>query len=156
MPYTIAKALAIVRAMCARWEGMRLKPYLCPARVPTIGLGSTAYEDGSRVTLADPAITEERAYQLADLTLTAIYLPAARRYCPRSVLSAEMQAALADFAYNLGCTRLKASTLRRKINAGDMAGARAELGKWVRGGGKILPGLVARRAAEAALLGAKS
>lgn len=148
----IAKALSLVRALCVRFEGLRLRPYLCPAGVPTIGLGSTVYEDGSRVTLADPAITEEHAYRLAELTLTTIYLPATRRYCPPTVLDAGMQAAIADFAYNLGCTRLKASTLRRKINAGDMAGARAELAKWVRGGGRVLPGLVARRYAEAALL----
>jgi lysozyme len=148
----IAQALSIVRALCVRFEGLRLKPYLCPAVVPTIGLGSTTYEDGRFVQLSDPAISAERAYSLADLTLTTIYLPAARKYCPRCVLSAEMQAALGDFAYNLGVTRLKASTLRRKINAGDLAGARVELAKWVRGGGRILLGLVMRRAAEAALL----
>ncbi|MBM9614727.1 lysozyme [Desulfobulbus rhabdoformis] len=60
--------------------------------------------------------------------------------------------AIADFAYNLGATRLAGSTLRRKINAGDFEGARAELKKWVCGGGRILPGLVLRREAEAAAL----
>lgn len=152
----IAKALSLVRALCVRFEGLRLHPYLCPAAVPTIGLGSTAYEDGTRVKLSDPAITADRALQLADLTLTTIYLPASRRYCPPCIFNAPMQAALADFSYNLGCTRLKASTLRRKINAGDMVGARRELAKWVRGGGRVLPGLVARRAAEAAMLGSST
>jgi len=147
-----AQALAIVRALCARWEGMRLRPYLCPAGVATIGVGSTAYEDGARVTMQDAAITEARALELLDFTLTQIYMPAARSLCLPCVMNAGMQAALSDFAYNLGCTRLKASTLRRKINAGDLAGARAELMKWVRGGGKVLPGLVKRRAAEAALI----
>lgn len=147
-----AKALAIVRALCARFEGLRLSVYLCPAGVPTIGLGSTAYEDGRRVAPGDPDITPEQAYALLDSTLTTIYLPAVRRYCPPSLRNAGLQAALGDFAYNLGCTRLKASTLRRKINAGDMQGARHELAKWVRGGGRILPGLVKRRAAEIALV----
>lgn len=148
----IAKALSIARALCGRFEGIRLKVYLCPAGVPTIGIGSTAYEDGRRVAPGDPGITLERAYALLDLTLATIYLPAARAYCPPCMQSAEMQAALGDFAYNLGCTRLKASTLRRKINAGDIAGARRELARWVRGGGIVLRGLVIRREAEAALL----
>lgn len=151
-PSVAAKALQIVRAMCVRFELVVLKPYLCPANIPTIGVGSTMYEDGSRVTLQDPAIAEARAYQLLDWTLMRIYLPAARNLCPPCIAQVEMQAALTDFAYNLGATRLKGSTLRRKINAGDMAGARAELAKWTHGGGRVLRGLVIRRAAEAALL----
>jgi len=70
--------------------------------------------------------------------------------CP--TLEGDSLSAIADFAYNLGTGRLKASTLRRKLNAGDIEGAKQELMKWTRGGGRVLPGLVARRAAEAALL----
>ena len=70
--------------------------------------------------------------------------------CP--LLRGNAHAAIADFAYNLGLGNLRASTLRRKLNAGDMEGAARELGKWTRGGGRVLRGLVARRAAEAALL----
>lgn len=72
------------------------------------------------------------------------------RLCPS--LTGASLCALADFAYNLGLGNLKASTLRRKINAGDFEAARIELSKWVRGGGRVLPGLVLRRAEEAALL----
>ncbi len=46
------------------FEGLKLKPYLCPAGVPTIAFGNTYYEDGSKVTLKDPAITVKRAYAL--------------------------------------------------------------------------------------------
>ena len=60
--------------------------------------------------------------------------------------------AIADFCYNLGTTRYKASTLRRRVNAQDWQGAKDELAKWVWGGGRKLPGLVARRKAEADLL----
>lgn len=60
--------------------------------------------------------------------------------------------AIVDFAYNLGVGRLQTSTLRRKINAQDWAGAKAELMRWTRGGGRVLPGLVRRREAEIALL----
>jgi lysozyme len=59
--------------------------------------------------------------------------------------------ALVDFCYNLGVGRLQSSTLRRKVNAGDMDGAKEQLMRWVRGGGRVLPGLVKRRAAEVAL-----
>lgn len=70
--------------------------------------------------------------------------------CP--TLSGAALCAIADFSYNLGLGALRGSTLRKRINTGDMDAARSELAKWVRGGGRILPGLVIRRAAEAALL----
>jgi GH24 family phage-related lysozyme (muramidase) len=59
--------------------------------------------------------------------------------------------AMVSFAYNLGTDALRTSTLLKKHKAGDYAGAQAEFGKWIHGGGKVMPGLVARRAAEAAL-----
>lgn len=59
--------------------------------------------------------------------------------------------ALVSFTYNLGAGNLASSTLLRKLNAGDYAGAAGEFGKWVKAGGKTLPGLVRRRAAERAL-----
>jgi lysozyme len=60
--------------------------------------------------------------------------------------------AIGDFCFNLGSGAYRASTLRKRVNAEDWEGARQELAKWVRGGGKVLKGLVIRRAAEAALL----
>jgi len=64
--------------------------------------------------------------------------------------------ALVDFAYNLGSDALRSSTLMKKLNAGDYAGAAAEFGKWVLGGnGHVLPGLVTRRAKERALFEAR-
>ena len=60
--------------------------------------------------------------------------------------------AIADFCYNLGTTRYKSSTLRRKVRDSDWLDAADELQKWVWGGGRKLPGLVLRRQAEAALL----
>lgn len=74
-------------------------------------------------------------------------------YCP--VLATESEgrlAAIVDFTFNLGAGRLQASTLRRRINQLDWAAAGKELRRWVYGGGKALPGLVARREVEAALL----
>jgi lysozyme len=61
-------------------------------------------------------------------------------------------AAIVDFTFNLGAGRLQTSTLRRRINQRDWLAAGTELRRWVFGGGKVLPGLVARREAEAAWL----
>lgn len=147
-----AEALELAALLCRRFEGLYLKPYLCPAGVPTIGYGSTRYEDDTRVALTDPPITKERAEQLLLHELKTAAFPAVQRFCP-TLTAPAAQAAIADFVFNLGAGRLQSSTLRKRINAGDMAAATQELSKWVRGGGKILPGLVKRRAAEAALLG---
>lgn len=59
--------------------------------------------------------------------------------------------ALVSFAFNLGLGNLGSSTLLKKHKAGDYAGAAAEFGKWVKAAGRVLPGLVKRRAAEADL-----
>lgn len=145
-------AVETARGLCLVFEGMYLKPYMCPAAVPTIGVGSTFYEDGTRVTLKDPPITRERAMQLLDHELLAC-LPKVQRLCPGLADWGEQATgAILDFAFNCGTGALAGSTLRRRINADDVVGARAELMKWLRGGGRVLPGLVKRRAAEAALL----
>lgn len=72
------------------------------------------------------------------------------RLCPN--IRGKELSAIADFAYNLGAGRLATSTLRRMVNAENWPRARQELGKWIYGGGKVLRGLVIRRAAEADLL----
>ena len=108
----------------------RAYPYICPAGYPTIGYGH----------LCDPKhppITEAEAetYLAQDLKVA---LAATLRYCP--VLAT-------------GAGRLQTSTLRRRVNQRDWSSAVNELRRWVYGGGKVLPGLVARREAESALLG---
>lgn len=145
--------LALAEGLCRVFEGFYSKPYLCPAGVPTIGYGSTYYADGRAVTLRDAPISEPEARALLQLKLRTEYLPGVLRLCPVLASHENRCNAVVDFAYNLGAGRLQTSTLRRKINAQDWAGAREQLKLWVRGGGKVLPGLVKRRAAEAALLG---
>lgn len=145
-------AIETARKLCMVFEGLYLKPYLCPANVPTIGVGSTFYESGRRVTLADPPISRERAMQLLDWELSKC-LPRVKELCPTLALwGDEATGAILDFAFNCGTGALAGSTLRRRINADDPEGAKRELMKWVRGGGRVLPGLVRRRAAEVALL----
>ncbi|MCK6431900.1 MAG: lysozyme [Aquabacterium sp.] len=151
-PAQRGRALEIAMALARRFEGLRLRPYLCPAGVPTIGYGATTYLDGRAVSPGDPAITPAGAERLLERQMAGTFLPSAQRLCPTADTAGRV-AALADFAFNLGPTRLKASTLRRRVLAGDWAGAAVELRRWVRGGGRVLPGLVLRREAEIALLG---
>ena len=144
--------LEIAAELCRRFEGFRSKPYLCPAGVATIGYGSTYYADGRRVTLQDPVMDEPTARLLLLKELEHTYLPGVLRLCPVLASDERKCNSIVDFAYNTGVGRLQTSTLRRKINERDWDAAQEELLKWVRGGGKILPGLVKRRQAESVLL----
>ena len=125
----------------------RAHPYLCPAGSWTIGYGHLCDAE-------HPPITESEAddYLARDLETA---LAATLRHCP--VLADEPEArlvAIVDFTFNLGAGRLQTSTLRRRISQRDWEAAATELGRWVYGGGKVLPGLVARRKAERDLLAA--
>ena len=144
--------LDVAVELCRKFEGFRSKPYLCPAGIPTIGYGSTYYADGRKVTLQDPPIDESSARALLVHELKNTYMPGVLRLCPSLARHPNALNAIVDFCYNLGVGRLQTSTLRRRLLAEDWDGAKEELNKWVRGGGKVLPGLVARRKAEAALL----
>lgn len=144
-------AVQVAAILIRRFEGFRSKPYICPAGVASIGFGATRYENGSPVQLTDLPITRKRAEQLMLWSVQKVYLPAVMRMCP-GVPDAYKLAALIDFTFNLGAGRLRASTLRRRVNAQDWPAVASELRKWTRGGGKVLKGLVARREAEVALV----
>ena len=120
----------------------RAHPYICPAGFWTVGFGHLCKPDHPPISEA-----EAEAYLAQDL-VTA--LTATLRYCPVLVTEPESRlAAIVDFTFNLGAGRLQTSTLRRRINQRDWASAGQELRRWVYGGGKVLPGLVKRREAEA-------
>ena len=123
----------------------RAHPYICPAGYHTIGFGHLCDPKHPPITEAEAEVYLERDLQTA--------LTATLRYCP--VLATEPEARLAaivDFTFNLGAGRLQTSTLRRRVNQRDWIAAATELRRWIYGGGKVLPGLVARRAAEATWL----
>lgn len=140
-------AISVTAALAKRFEGCFLSPYLCPAGVPTIGLGATYYEDGTVVTLRDPAIAQERAIALLAWMLEKVYLPQVMRLCP-GVTNPYLLGALVDFTFNLGAGALKNSTLRRKVNAEEWGACPAEFRKWCKAGGRTLRGLSLRREAE--------
>ena len=141
--------------LAKRFEGFERKvkrgtditaiPYVCPAGFWTIGYGHLC-------DAAHPPITEGAAeiYLTRDLQTALV---ATLRYCPVLVTEPEGRlAAIVDFTFNLGAGRLQTSTLRRRVNQRDWPAAGTELRRWVYGGGKVLPGLIARRSAEAALI----
>lgn len=100
----------------------------------------------------DPPITADVAELWLIQQLQRDCLPAAVRMTPGLVCNEEALGAIADFIYNLGASRYKHSTLRRRLNAGEWEEARHEIRRWIRANGRILRGLVRRREAEAALL----
>lgn len=136
----------LLLAMIRRFEGCRLVAYLCPAGIWTCGWGATGpgIKRGTRWT------QEEADARLA--RDAGDFARAAAKSSPVLWFDQDKHAAIADFCFNLGMTRYQASTLKRRVDAGDWAGAADELHKWVWGGGRRLPGLVARRQAEALLL----
>ena len=133
-------------ALIKQFEGFSAKPYLCPAGVPTIGYGATYYPDGKRVTMADRPVSEADATAMLR-SMLASYEAGVSRYVLVPVTQGQFDA-LVSFAYNLGLSALKSSTLLRLLNARDYAGAAAQFARWNRAGGKVLPGLTRRREAE--------
>ena len=137
-------------AFIIKYEGFKSKPYLCPANVPTIGYGATYYPNGQKVKLTDPAIDEKHASLLLEAMLNP-YEKAVDSYC-RDDINQNQFDALVSFAYNLGNSALKSSTLLKKANANpNDKTIRNEFLKWVNADGKRLKGLVIRRTDEADL-----
>jgi lysozyme len=131
------------------FEGFKSHPYICPAGIPTIGYGCTFYEDGTKVTMQDDPITESQGEDMLKHILASFEQGVAESVTV--ALTDNQFSALVCFAYNVGLRNLQNSTLLKMVNNSDFAGAALQFGKWVQGGGKVLPGLVRRRAAESAL-----
>lgn len=133
-----------------KYEGFKAKAYLCPAKVPTIGYGSTYYEDGTKVKLTDSPITQERATELLEALLVS-YERSVDSYCVDTINQNQFSA-LCSFAYNCGVGNLKSSTLLKKVNKNpNDPTIKDEFLKWNKGGGKVLSGLTKRRIEEAQL-----
>ncbi len=148
----VDKALEIAADLCRTFEGLQLKPYLCPAGYPTIGYGTVNKPDGTKVAMSDPPISKETAEEWLVGELVSTYMAGVLRASPILLAYPNVLGAISDFAYNLGVPRYRASTLRRRIDEQDWSGAKTELRKWNRGGGQILRGLVRRREAECAYI----
>jgi len=132
-----AKGLELVK----HFEGCQLKAYRCPANVLTIGYGHTGPDVKEGMT-----ITQKQADEL--LKLDTERFEKSVRSCVEIPLEQTQFDALVSFAFNCGAAALSKSTLLKKLNSGDVIAAAQEFHKWNKGGGKVLAGLVRRRAAE--------
>lgn len=143
------------------FEGIKNKPYLCPALLWTIGVGSVLYPDQARLPMG-----ERKAYPLkhehnrqwskeeVDKLLAEDVLRFERgveRLLPNIKLSQNEFDALVSFSFNLGLGTLQRSTIRQALLRGDKTMAVESLLKYNKAGGKVLKGLDLRRKAEAAL-----
>ena len=141
--HTSQKGLDLIKS----FEGLRLSAYKDVVGVVTIGYGTT-----SGVKMGD-TVTKECAEELLREDVQRF-----EGYVDRLVkvpLTQGMFDALVSFTYNLGPGALEKSTLLDQLNRGDYDGAAAQFDRWNKAGGKVLAGLVRRRAAERALFESK-
>ena len=163
------KVSEAARQMIKHHEGVRLRPYLCPAQLWTVGVGHVLYPEQARlpiVRIGDYAGQLRKEYPLKpedgrvwspaevdDLLAQDLsrFESGVARYCPAVTGRQGHFDGLVSFAFNLGLGTLQRSTLRKLYNRGDHSGAAEEFLKFTKGGGKVLPGLVKRRNDERAL-----
>lgn len=136
------------RAFIGRHEGLRLSAYRDAAGVWTIGYGHTAAA-GPPAPVSGMTITAPEADAILGRDL-ARFEAAVSRLVTVALAQGEFDA-LVSFTFNVGEGALARSTLLRKLNAGDRAGAAAEFGRWNKAGGRVLAGLTRRRAEERAM-----
>ena len=142
------------------WEGVRYRPYICSARLHTVGVGHVLYPNQGRLPLdqrdafpLEPhdnrTFSSDEVNGILSTDLQRFEVGVARLF--PLVLTQGQNDALVSFAFNLGLGGVQRSTLRSKVLRGETQEAADEFLKFTRGGGKILPGLVKRRNDERAL-----
>ncbi len=128
-----------------RFECCKFKPYYCPAGILTIGIGHTK----TASLYIGKTITEDKAKELFAYDIASCKEAIKRLVSVR--LNDNQRISLLSFIFNLGTGAFQRSTLRKKLNRGEYERIPYELMKWTKAGGKVLPGLVKRRRAEADL-----
>jgi lysozyme len=127
-----------------RFEGCKLKPYLCPAGYWTVGYGHVI---GNGKTKPEKQLyTQEEVNELLRTDLVR-FEQGVLRYCPVHLTQFEFDS-LVSFSFNLGLGVLQRSTLRRKILRQDKQAAARNILKYNKAGGQVLKGLTRRREAE--------
>ena len=155
------KTSAKAKEMIKHHEGVRLKPYLCPAKLWTIGVGHVLYPEQANMKIEDRkdlwlhpednrVWTMEQVNALLEFDLNRFERGVAR-LCPSSTSNQNQFDALVSFSFNVGLGSLQKSSLRMKYNRGEYEETANEFLKWAKAGGKVLPGLLKRRSDEKAL-----
>lgn len=111
------------------YEGYKSKPYLDSAKVPTIGIGSTTYENGTKVKMTDPAITEKRAIEISKAHISKDEVVFRKSLSGTKLSQTEYDIYL-DFMYNFGQANWKSSSMLRNLKAGQYKAACNSLLKW--------------------------
>ena len=130
-------------------EGIVLRPYKDSVGIPTIGIGSTYYEDGTKVKMTDKAITKERAIQLAKNVVKSF-----EEQVNKSILLPMTQNqfdAMVLLCYNIGKSGFARSSVVRNFNLGNIQRAADSFLLWNKAGGRVVQGLVNRRNKERSL-----
>ena len=147
--------------MIKHHEGVRLRPYRCPALLWSVGVGhvidpshaAVKYEDRKNLPIPDGWDRSLTMGEVDDLLIAdlARFERGVLRNCPSAIGRQGIFDALVSFSFNVGLGSLQRSTLRMKTNRGDFEGAAAEFMKWTKAAGRVLPGLVKRRQDERAM-----
>jgi len=155
---TSEKAKTIIKY----YEGCRLRPYRCPASLWTVGYGHVLYPDQKKLKLDSRNKYELRPQDNREWTQAevdqlflrdiSIVESGVARLCPAAAYRQGFMDALVSFAFNLGLGALQRSTLRMKLNRGEIAKAANEFLKWNKVNGVVLAGLLKRRMVERQLL----
>jgi lysozyme len=146
--------------MIMHHEGVRSKPYQCPALLWTIGVGHVIDPTHARVKLEDrkglpiPAgwdrvLSNDEIMDILKKDLNR-FEQGVERLIKVELTQGQFDA-LVSFSFNVGLGNLQNSTLRMKVNRGDFEGASEQFLVWTKAGGKVLKGLVTRRTDEQAL-----
>ncbi len=141
-------------------EGVRVRPYRCPALLWTVGVGHVIDPNHIRVKLDerkglaipdgwDRTITMDEVNDILAKDL-ATFERGVLRLCPEGLTQGRFDA-LVSFSFNVGLGNLQRSTIRMKHNRGEFEDAAESFMQWTKAGGKELPGLVKRRKHERAL-----
>jgi lysozyme len=134
--------------LICEFEGLSLKPYLCSAKVPTIGYGNTYYSNGKRVTLLDKEITKQQAFEMFKVIADRFASKVSKLVT--SPLNQNQFNALVSLAYNIGTGNFQSSTLLKLLNKNHndiLIGL--EFKKWNKVNKKEVTGLTRRRNYEA-------
>jgi len=133
--------------LITEFEGYSAKPYLCSAKVPTIGYGNTYYSNGKRVTLLDKEINKQQAFDM--FKLIADRFASKVSNLVKTPLNQNQFNACVSLAYNIGMANFMNSTLLKLVNKNHndiLIGL--EFKKWNKVNKKEVAGLTKRRKYE--------
>jgi lysozyme len=150
------KAISVIK----HHEGVRQKPYQCPAKLWTIGVGHVMYPEQGKLKIEQRDAFQPHPEDMRIYTMEEVdgilrrdldrFERGVEKFCPIALTQGQFDG-LVSFSFNVGLGTLQRSTLRQKLLRGDKEGAAEELLKYCMAGGKILKGLQNRRIDERAM-----